>query len=143
MEFKQNFFRNYLLDAPLSLAIERSLESQILIQKKFIHPILDIGCGEGIFAYHLFDGQIDVSVEPNQKELQRAKTFNVYGELINCFGDRISKPDKTFKTIFSNSVFEHIPDIKGVLRESHRLLCDDGVIYLTLPTNLFEKYTIM
>lgn len=141
MQTHTTFFRRYLQDAPLALAIERTWECQILSQETFSQPVLDIGCGEGMFAEKLFVDNIAVGIDPNAKELVRAKTYHKYDQLIECFGDAVPFPDKNFPCIFSNSVMEHIPDIGNVLDEMHRLLGDDGVVYLTLPTNKFETYT--
>jgi ubiquinone/menaquinone biosynthesis C-methylase UbiE len=142
MEFNNNFLKTYLIDAPLPLALERTLECNILSKKSFPRPILDIGCGEGLFAKKLFKEKIDVGIDPNPKELRRAKSYDAYDELIQCKGDRIPKKDGLFNTIFSNSVLEHIPEIDSVLAEAHRLLSAEGTLYLTLPTNRFEQYTV-
>jgi len=141
--FNNNFFENYLTHAPLPLAIERTQECLLLSKQKFAGPILDIGCGDGIFAKMLFKQKIDVGIDPNTSELGRARLTDKYKELIECYGDNIPKPDNTFKTIFSNSVMEHICDIKPVLKEAYRLLDHDGRLYLTLPTQLFDKYTFV
>lgn len=143
MNFKKNFFKNYLIEAPIPLALERSLECDILSAKQFKRPILDIGCGEGLFAYILFDEKIDVGIDPNSKELERAKYYNTYKELICCYGNNIPKPSKFYNTIFSNSVMEHIPEIEGVLKEVHRLMMDDGDFYITVPTNYFDRYSVI
>ncbi|NQT27546.1 class I SAM-dependent methyltransferase [candidate division KSB1 bacterium] len=142
MKFKENFLYNYLVEAPTSLAIERSLECEILSKQEFARPILDLGCGEGMFAYLLFDEKIDVGIDPNRRELARAKEYGMYHELLQCYGDNIPKEANSFNTILSNSVLEHIPNLKPVLREASRLLSDDGKFYLTVPTHLFDQYTI-
>ncbi|MGZ3774639.1 MAG: class I SAM-dependent methyltransferase [Bdellovibrio sp.] len=141
MKFKKNFFQNYIVTTPLPLALERCWECEIQSNQKFLRPILDVGCGEGLFAFNLFEDKIDVGIEPNPKELERAASFDKYMELICCFGDKIPGNNKSFKTIFSNSVLEHIQDIKPVLTEMHRLLADDGQAYFTLPTDKFDQYT--
>lgn len=141
MKFKGNFFERYLSIAPLPLAIERYWECDIQSAQEFRRPILDIGCGEGIFAWGLVEDNIDVGIEPNGRELERAKEIGLYDELIECYGDNIPKPDGEFKTIFSNSVLEHIPDLEPVLKEANRLLASDGVVYLTLPTDKFDHYS--
>lgn len=140
--FNQDFFKEYLRQAPLPLAVERTQECILLSKHPFEGPILDLGCGDGIFAQVLFNQKIDVGIDPNKKELQRAKQRNKYKELIECYGNNIPKPDHSFKTIFSNSVMEHIEDIKPVLKETYRLLDKDGRLYLTLPTHLFDHYTL-
>jgi ubiquinone/menaquinone biosynthesis C-methylase UbiE len=143
MEFKKIFFANYLKEAPLPLAIERSLECELLNKQKFSRPILDLGCGEGLFAYILFDEKIDVGIDPDNKEIEKAKRYGMHTELIHCPGNIIPKESNSFNTIFSNSVLEHIPDIEPVLKEAHRLLTSHGEFYITVPTNLFDRYSVI
>lgn len=143
MNFKENIFQNYLEKAPLPLVIERWYECEIYKTKEFKHPILDIGCGEGMFAHMLFDEKIDTGIDPNHKELEMAQEFNAYDELINCYGDNIPKEDKSYNTIFSNSVLEHIPQVDNVLKEAYRLLSDDGKMYVTIPTDKFDQYNVV
>jgi ubiquinone/menaquinone biosynthesis C-methylase UbiE len=142
MQFGRNAFYRYLQEAPLPLALERALECDILQRQEFARPILDVGCGDSIFASRVFDERIDVGLDPNGLEIERARTYGAYDELIESTGDKIPKPDGTFKTIFSNSVLEHIEDLGPVLDEMHRVLASDGVVYLTLPTEKFEKHTV-
>jgi len=142
MRFKNNFLENYMVEAPIPLAVERSLECEILSKQDFDRPILDLGCGEGMFAYILFDEKIDVGIDPNSRELERARKYGMYHELIQCSGNEIPKESGTFNTILSNSVLEHIPTLKPVLWEAYRLLSDKGKFYITVPTNLFDHYTI-
>lgn len=142
MRFGSDFFRRYLDEAPLPLALERSLECAILSRQEFTRPILDIGCGEGMFARVLFDEPVDVGIDPQQSELDRAKQYGAYKELIRCYGASIPKKDGEFRTVFSNSVLEHIPDLEPVVREARRLIAADGVFYATVPTDLFDHYSM-
>lgn len=135
--------QNYLAEAPFPLAHERSWECKILAQQSFQQPVLDVGCGEGLFVKMLFDGEVDTGIDPNPKELRRAHQLGGYKELIQCAGDSIPRPDASFQTIFSNSVLEHIPDLVPVLRELHRLLASDGCLYVTVPSNLFDHYSVV
>lgn len=141
MKFNENFLLNYVREAPLALAFERVLECRIYAGLKFERPILDIGCGEGLFANILFAEQIDSGIDPDGDELARARDFGAYVELIQCEGGCIPKPDGSYRTIFSNSVLEHIPDVTPVLKEAHRLLVSGGRFYFTVPSTEFERYT--
>ena len=118
------------------------MECRILSKMAFERPILDIGCGEGLFAKILFAEKIDTGVDPNARELARAREMGAYEELVECYGDAIPKPDGCYRTVFSNSVMEHIPDLEPVLREAHRLLMTDGRLYLTVPTDRFDEYSL-
>lgn len=141
MRFKDEILRRYMSMAPLALAFERYLECKIYLNKKFDHPILDLGCGDGLFSYILFDENIDTGIDLNSDELTCAKKLHCYDELICCSGDKIPKPDGHYQTIFSNSVLEHIDPLEPVFEEVNRLLSPDGRFYLTVPSINFEQYT--
>jgi 2-polyprenyl-3-methyl-5-hydroxy-6-metoxy-1,4-benzoquinol methylase len=133
---------DYIAMAPLALAFERIMECRILAKHSFERPVLDIGCGEGLFAKMLFMERLDTGIDPNQRELSRAREIGAYAELIQCKGDNIPKPDESYNTIMSNSVIEHIPDIRPILNEAHRLLKPNGRMYLTVPSDKFDQYTL-
>lgn len=143
MKFNHNVLLHYMSMAPLALAFERYLECRILERLPFDAPVLDIGCGDGLFAHVLFSEKIDTGIDMNLRELERAQELGAYVELIHAKGDAIPKPDGSYKTIISNSVLEHIPDLVPVFREIHRLLTSDGRFYMTVPTPYFEHNTVI
>lgn len=143
MEFNGNILERYLSLAPIPLAFERFLEACIYQRHSFQRPILDIGCGEGLFAKVVFSEKIDTGIDPNPHELERARKLGAYEELIECRGDAIDKPDGHYNTAFSNSVLEHIPDIEPVFREVHRLLARGGKFYVTVPSHRFDEYSVV
>lgn len=136
-----NVVSHYIAMAPLALAFERVMECRILAGQQFERPVLDIGCGDGLFAKILFAEPLDTGIDPNPRELSRARELSAYVELIECRGDAIPKPDGCYRTILSNSVIEHIPDIRPVLKEALRLLAPGGRLYLTVPSDRFDEYT--
>jgi SAM-dependent methyltransferase len=142
MHFRQNILEEYLSLVPIPLALERVVESKIYTKYLFESPILDIGCGDGVFARMLFKDKIDTGIDSNPKELKRARELGGYNELIACQGDAVPKSDNSYNTIFSNSVLEHIQNLAPVFQEIHRLLTPGGRFYFTVPSNLFDQYTI-
>lgn len=143
MKFNENILEHYLSLAPIPLAFERLLEARIYQRHSFQRPILDIGCGEGLFAKVVFGEKIDTGIDPNPHEIERAREFGAYEELIECKGDAIDKPDGYYNTALSNSVLEHIPDVEPVLREVHRLLARGGKFYVTVPSHHFDEYSVV
>jgi SAM-dependent methyltransferase len=127
--------------APFALAIERSIESNIYKNIVLNGPILDLGCGDGLFAHLVFAEKIDTGVDPNPRELVRAAELGGYRELVQCFGSSIPRPDASYNTIISNSVLEHIPDLPPIFREISRLLAPGGYLFFTVPTHMFERYS--
>jgi len=47
---ERNYLKEYLKIAPTSLALVRAIECRLLSRIEFKHPLLDIGCGDGLFA---------------------------------------------------------------------------------------------
>jgi ubiquinone/menaquinone biosynthesis C-methylase UbiE len=143
MKFKQDFLFNYSQNAPLALAIERSIECEIMSRQQFTRPILDIGCGDGLFAFILFNERIDLGIDPNPRELKQAREYGMYKELIQCPGSDIPKDSGSFRTVFCNSVLEHIQGLQSVLDEAYRLLAPGGKLYATIPTDKFDHYSLL
>lgn len=143
VQLRAGVLLDYVSHAPLALAFERYLECLILGRVPFRRPILDLGCGDGLFADLLFEEPIDTGIDPNPRELARARRRQCYRELIEAVGSAVPKPAGTYQTVFSNSVLEHIPALDPVFSEIHRLLAPGGRLYLTVPTPCFEHFTIL
>lgn len=143
MKFNADFLRRYLEIAPTALALERSFECEILAGKAWPGPVLDIGCGDGLFAKILFAEKVQTGIDPNPVETAHASQQDAYEEILTCFGDNIPKPDGSYATVFSNSVLEHIPDLIPVLKEVHRLMAPDASFYVTLPTQCLQEVTFL
>jgi SAM-dependent methyltransferase len=137
-----DYLSRYIVRAPLGLALERVQECWILSRKSFARPILDIGCGDGIFAEVFFPDKLEYGLDPNKKEIERARITGRYLELFNSPGNKVPLDDSSVGTIICNSVLEHIKDIDGVLREAHRVLKPEGRFYLTIPTDKFDRNSI-
>lgn len=104
-------------------------------------PILDLGCGEGKIAKILFGkGVIDVGLDNEPEIVKTAKQSRVYKKVV--LGDARNLPfkGKSFSTVFSNCVIEHIPGKIKVLREVKRVLKKNGIFIFTVPSKMFSEY---
>ncbi|MBF0422077.1 MAG: methyltransferase domain-containing protein [Magnetococcales bacterium] len=143
IEYNSDFEKRYVELAPAALAFERLLECQLYLGRKLEKPVLDVGCGDGLFAKILFKEPVDLGIDPDPSEIALAAASGAYHEVITCFGDAVPKADSSFSTAFSNSVLEHIENIEPVLSEVHRLLKPHGIFIVTIPTDLFERYSLI
>ena len=142
MQFGTDFLERYLQVTPIPLALERAMECDLHSRHQFPRPMLDIGCGEGLFTRILFDSQVDTGIDPDQRELDRARELGGYSDLIQCSGDAIPKPAAAYRSILINSTLEHIPGGPlPVLTEAHRLLAPGGLCYVTVPNERFIEYS--
>lgn len=140
--FNDDFLTRFVERVPIAHALERALECKLLAGEAFRRPILDLGCGDGIFAKVLFAGPVDVGLDPDPRELEVARSLGVYERLLLKPGDDIPAPDGHFRTVFSNSVLEHISDLPPTLEEVNRVLHSDGRFYVTVPTHRIEELNL-
>lgn len=140
---RPSFDVEYIAAAPLALALERITECRLLSQLEMPRPVLDLGCGDGIFAKLLFAEPPEFGLDPNEKELERAKSIGAYQNYLLAFGHEIPLPAKSVGTVISNSVLEHIPDLEGVLKELPRIMRPGARAYFTVPTDDFERYSVV
>lgn len=137
----KDYLREYLAVAPTSLALERSIECRELSSLGFEHPVMDLGCGDGIFGSVFYDAQTfaDVGVDLSIVELVRAQRSQIYPILIAGSASALPVPSAYFKTVLANSVLEHIPNLSDSLREIARVLDEHGSLFMTVPTPDYEQ----
>ena len=105
-------------------------------------PILDLGCGDGRIAEVVFGSQdgIAVGVDLSTRDLARARRRGVYRVVLRA---NLQKPlpvrDQQFETVFSNSVFEHVPKIEPVFAEIRRVLRPGGRLVFTVPSEHLNR----
>ena len=143
MRFREGITREYVSQVPLALALERLTEVNLYRDKKFEPPVLDVGCGDGLFARISMSDAIDLGIDPDARELEVAHKTGAYKELISCYGSAIPRANETFGTVFSNSVLEHIPDVHSVMMEVFRVLKPGGNFYFTVPSDKFYSYSVL
>ena len=96
----------------------------------------DIGGGNGYVAKYLQDNNINVTmVEPGKDGPPNARDRGVKNVLNKKIEDIQHKDCSQSIGLFD--VFEHINDRPTFLENCHRLLCDNGILFLTLPTYNF------
>ncbi len=122
------------------VALWRAVELRIAAEETYERPLLDLGCGDGLIAHSLFgsDAPVDVGFDPWHEQLCRAARSGVYRHLDLARGDRMPYADDTFATVFCNSVLEHIPDPRPVVREVGRVLRSGGRFIFTVPSDAFR-----
>ncbi len=136
--------RYYLLAlaerVPLNHAVWRASEAAVLANVPMRRPILDIGCGDGLFARLLFRDKVEMGVDLSISQLTQARSSGAYEQVKIADATDLPFPDRSFETVFSNCVLEHIPDVDGVCREAYRVLRPGGVFVFTVPTHRFADF---
>ncbi len=101
--------------------------------------VADIGCSAGFIAdelaaagaRHTFGVDIDV---PGLRKA--AKRFGERVEFVCADGTALPFPDCSIDVLVFNHIYEHVVDPDAIMAEMHRVLADDGVLYLGLGNRL-------
>ncbi len=94
--------------------------------------VLDVGCGQGPALRHFREkGALVVGTTLNSTDLDvcRAQGFEVHA-MDQSFMDF---EDKSFNLVWARHVLEHSVMPLYTLHEFHRLLSDEGLLYLEVP----------
>jgi SAM-dependent methyltransferase len=139
-ELIAKYLRTYLGSRPLFLSLIRSTEAALYAPHLPLRgPVLDVGCGDGYFAQTVFR-TVDVGLDVGQSRIAEAKGKQVYGKLVTYDGRIFPFKNATFQTVVSNCVFEHIPDIRLLVSEIHRVLKPGGTLITTVMAKPWEEY---
>lgn len=124
-------------------ALWRAIEAKLLYNYlPFEQPILDLGCGDGLFASILFEDRpekIAVGCDVSDQVVKVAKSCSVYEKVVVADGCKLPFKNEAFATILSNCVLEHIAEDEKVLKEVVRVLKKEGKFIFTVPSKKFVE----
>lgn len=138
-DFLNDFLNRYWFAPPV--ALWRAIEAKALAALDFPAPLLDFGCGDGLFTDAVFGKQPGVfGCDIASAELPSARDSGVYAPGVQ-FADGHALPYRSgsFGSVYANSVIEHIPDPQNVLPELARVLRPAGLLALTVPSDQFRS----
>lgn len=107
--------------------------------------VLDLGCGEGEIAKEIFGEsfgklRINWGLDNDKEMVRKAKKSRVYKRVILGDAGKMPLKDGEVDLVFSNSVLEHIEQIREVLGEVSRVLKRGGVLVATMPSHKLVEY---
>ena len=128
-----------------STILFRSVELNTIYQNTrdidFVHPTLDLGCGNGGIVKALFDESFTYGVDNGEaKDVDEAIKNKVYGKVFIESAEKMSLSNDSVGFVFSNCVIEHIPNNEAVLSEVSRILKKRGIFIFTVPSHNFTDY---
>lgn len=129
--------------APATWALIRANEIRHLDKVRFKNPILDVGCGDGFVAKIVMSNRkqkIDWGIDLSADEIEYAKKSGSFKKCKVANVYDLPFKDKSFSTVFSNSVVEHIPDLEQAVSEMSRVLKRGGRFIITVPTPYLTAY---
>jgi len=100
--------------------------------------VVEIGCGSGSFLIAASDkAQQVIGVDMAMRWLILAKKrlteLGLDVPLVCCYAEYLPFKENSFDLIVAEDVIEHVKLQEGMLRECHRVISSDGVLYLKYP----------
>lgn len=138
-----NILCEYLRQAPLTLALWRAFECRALKELDLPRPVLDLGCGDGIFGSLLFREGADVGLDASFAETRLAKARGVYRGIVAGNIENLPFTDTCMSSVVSNCVIEHVDRLESALSSIHRILRHGGIFAFTTPSDHFNEYGLL
>ncbi len=126
-------FQRYFPHAPLALCVKECARLNVLRRYDCPDPILDVGCGDGLFTSILLPGREVWGIDIDAKEGRWAQASRAYSQIILGDITRTHLPQRFFRSCVANCSLEHVPDIDGALATIAGALADGGRAYLFVP----------
>lgn len=132
-ELAYDHFSKYFPHAPTALCIKECARLSALRQCEVSGPILDVGCGDGLFATIAFQDAEVWGIDIDGEEGRWAQASRAYSQIVLGDITKAKLPVSFFKTCVANCSLEHVPDIDAALRTISNSLEPGGKAYLFVP----------
>jgi SAM-dependent methyltransferase len=141
-ELNFNDFVSYYPYVPTALAIKECVRLAAMRGLESPGPILDVGCGDGVFARLAFRGAEVWGIDIDANETRRAQSSQVYSQIVLGDVTTAKLPDNFFGSCVANCSLEHVPDLGAAARTIYAALKPGGVFYSFLPARDWADYLI-
>lgn len=136
-------FEAYLHFSPIALALFRSAELRPLAEVKLERPVLEVGCGGGLFARCALKDYVDVGLDISPRQVRRARATNCYERLDVADARSMPYADNSFRTVLAISVLEHIGGPQQTLGEIYRVLEPNGTFVATIVLRDLNEFLVV
>jgi SAM-dependent methyltransferase len=126
-------FSQYFPHAPVALCIKECARLTVLRRFACPGPLLDVGCGDGLFTKIAFPDREVWGIDLDAKEGRWAQASRAYAQIILGDITRAQLPAGFFQTCVANCSLEHVPNIDGALTTIRSSLAVGGRAYLFVP----------
>ncbi len=137
----EHWKRHYLSELDRGDFIRRTLERYVPGFDAAAAAVLDIGSGDsGVPIAWARAGAHAAAIEPGADSLRRgaarARFHGVRVGLCRAVAERLPFPARRFDVVILDNVLEHVEDRERTLREIHRVLKPEAILYLVTPKPL-------
>jgi SAM-dependent methyltransferase len=127
-------FATYYKFTPAALALRETVRLHAVRDLDLPGTILDVGCGDGLFARLAYPDRQVWGIDINPTEVRRAQASQSYKTLIVGSVCDVDLPDGFFASAIANCSLEHVPDLDAALKNIRRSLQPGAPFVLIVPT---------
>jgi SAM-dependent methyltransferase len=127
-------FAAYYAYAPAALALRECVRLRAVRSIDLPEPILDVGCGDGVFARLAYPDRHVWGIDVNPSEVRRAQSTATYQTLVCGSICDADLPRGYFRSAIANCSLEHVPEIDRALVNIRRSLAPGAPFVLIVPT---------
>jgi len=117
-----------------------------ILNKKDNQRILDVGCGDGLFAEHISDKNYKVGVDSIPESANTKKNFKIFfqHDLNKGLPEGLATVEK-FDYILFMDILEHLLDYEKLLIDARKYLNKNGKIIVSLPNfvNIYVRLNVL
>lgn len=133
-EIQLDDFKRYFRHTPAALCIKECARLSAIRRYPCPSPILDVGCGDGLFARIAFREAEVWGIDIDAAEGRWAAASQAYAQVVLGDVTRASLPQRFFATCVANCSLEHVPRIDLALKNVFNSLRPGGTAYLFVPS---------
>lgn len=133
-------FASYYAFSPAALALREAVRLKAVREFSLSEPILDIGCGDGLFARLSYPDKQVWGVDINPDEIKRAQATATYRTLICGSICDVDLPKTFFGSAIANCSLEHVPDLGDALKNIRSSLRGGARFLLIVPTPGWSRH---
>lgn len=126
-------FQRYFPHTPAALCIKECARLSALRRHDCPGPILDVGCGDGLFASIAFSDAEVWGIDIDAKEGRWAAASRAYAQVVLGDVTQAKLPESFFKTCVANCSLEHVPRIDLAMKTIYQSLQPGGRVLMFVP----------
>lgn len=135
-------FERYFPYTPTALCIKECARLTALRRYQCNGPLLDVGCGDGLFASIAFDDVEVWGIDIDAKEGRWAAASRAYSQVILGDVTKARLPQSFFETCVANCSLEHVPRLDLALSNIKSSLRPGGRAYMFVPNRDWARYLL-
>lgn len=141
-EISKQDFERYFPFTPTALCIKECARLTALRRHDCPGPILDVGCGDGLFASIAFSDREVWGIDIDAKEGRWAVASRAYSQVILGDVTKALLPESFFQTCVANCSLEHVPRLDLALKNIRKSLRPGGRAYLFVPNRDWTRHLL-